>query len=353
MPTRPTSLAKALPERAGARRLSIFNHKGGVGKTTLTYNISAALADLNKNVLIVDSDPQCNLTAYVIDSEVLDDLLDHSDRPSGETVWSAVKPIVDGTGTVKAVPPIELSSRFWLVPGDIRLSDFENDLNDFWRECFQRKRRGLLGMTALSMLVNQICIDKRIDFVFYDTGPNIGPLNRAILLDCDYFIIPVAYDLFSTRALGTLGRSLYSWISDWQTISQLAPEDIYLLPGRPLYLGYIPHNFSVYGGVPTSHHRRYGGQIERSIQSDIMSVLKRFGSAPGERVGKIGETKDFGQISIVSQTEGRPMAQVKAGDPAQRSAAQLAFKSIAEKLIKITARDAICPSPQTQQSGNE
>lgn len=337
MPIRPRLEPNTSPKRAKAKRISIFNHKGGVGKTTLTYNISAALAAMKKNVLIVDSDPQCNMTAYVIDNEVLDDLLDNSDRLKGETVWSAVKPIVDATGPVKIVPPIELSPHLWLLPGDIRLSDFEGDLNDLWRECFQRKKRGLLGTASLSTLVNETCERMQIDFVFYDTGPNIGPLNRSILLDCDFFIIPVAYDLFSIRALKTLGRSLFTWITDWQIISQLAPDDVYLLPGKPKFLGYIPQKFSIYGGAVASHYRKYSGPLERGIQSDIVSVLKVFDTAPGDRSSKLGEVKDFGQLVSASQLEGRPMAMVNAGSADQRKAAKAAFGSIAEKIMRLTA----------------
>ena len=97
--------------RHRALRLAIFNHKGGVGKTTLTVNVAAALADAGKNVLLIDSDPQCNLTSYLWEESVVDDLLDMSDGPKGETVWSAVKPIVDGKGDLRSVPYMKQQHR--------------------------------------------------------------------------------------------------------------------------------------------------------------------------------------------------------------------------------------------------
>jgi cellulose biosynthesis protein BcsQ len=293
-----------VPARATAKRLSIFNHKGGVGKTTLTFHIAAQLSELGKRVLLVDSDPQCNITAYVIEGSVLDDLLDHSDDDDGQTIWSAVRPILDMAGPVRSIEPIDLFSELLLVPGDIRLSEFEEELNDYWRQCFQRKRSGFVGTMALSTLINQLCAEHGIDFVFYDSGPNIGPLNRVILLDCDYFIIPVAYDLFSIRALKTLGRTLHTWISDWQTITELAPEGTYLLPGKPRFLGYIPQNFSVYRGTLASQHSRYVGLLERSIQSDVINVLKTVGAHVPRFSYKLGEIKDLGTLVTASQREG-------------------------------------------------
>lgn len=322
--------------RAPSRRISIFNHKGGVGKTTLTYNIAAQIAGAGKRVLLVDSDPQCNLTSYVIDSQVVDDLLDHSDDDSGQTVWSAVKPIVDSTGGLRKIGAIELVTELLLLPGDIRLSEFEGELNEFWGQCFQRKRRGFVGTMALSALVDAVCRKHQVDFVFYDSGPNIGPLNRVILLDCDYFIVPVAYDLFSVRALRTLGRTLAAWISDWQMISELAPEDSYLLPGTPEFLGYIPQNFTVYGGAVASHHAKYAAQLDRSIQSDIVGVLKHMGFSSKRSNYRLGEVKDFGSLVAASQREGVPIADVHAGTLQQRNLARSTFRGIAERIIRQT-----------------
>jgi cellulose biosynthesis protein BcsQ len=324
-------------KRATAKRLTVFNHKGGVGKTTLTYNIAAQLSSLGKRVLLVDSDPQCNLSAYVIDGEVLDDLLDKSDGPDGKTVWTAMKPIAEATGPFHEVSPIELSSSLYLLPGDIRVSDFEEELNDFWRECLQRKRKGFAGTMALSELVNDVCDEYEIDFVFYDSGPNIGPLNRIILLDCDYFIVPAACDLFSVRALKTLGRSLYTWISQWQTILELAPPELYLLPGLPKFLGYVPQSYSVYRGGIVRNQARYLSLLEVSVQSDIIALLSKFDVAIPGAPSKLGEIKDFGTLVAASQTEGVPIYEVRtAGTPDQKSAARAAFRAICEKIIRQT-----------------
>jgi cellulose biosynthesis protein BcsQ len=252
--------------RANARRMTIFNHKGGVGKTTLTVNIAASLAALGRRVLLVDSDPQCNLTSYLVAEEVVDDLLDNSDGEKGQTLWSAVKPVSEALGVVRLVKPIEPGiSNMLLLPGDIRLSEFEVDLGEFWGQSLQRKMRGLRGTTALSSLVNQICNDWDVDYLFYDAGPNIGPLNRVILLDCDHFIVPVAADLFSLRALKTLGRALVDWIQAWDTIAALAPTEIELLPGRPAFLGYIAEGFKVYGGTPAQKYASFLSRIDKEV----------------------------------------------------------------------------------------
>src|SRR5438552_10262440 len=96
-------------------------------------NLGAALVERGRRVLLVDSDPQCNLTSYLVDAEVVDDLLDRSDSEDGRTLWSAVKPVAEAMGGIDVVEPIELSvDGLFLVPGDIRLSEFEGDLNDFW-----------------------------------------------------------------------------------------------------------------------------------------------------------------------------------------------------------------------------
>ena len=190
-------------------------------------------------MLLVDTDPQCNLTSYLLADDVVNDLLDHSESTDGATIWTAVKPIFDRVGIGKHIKPIDIQD-LSLIPGDIRLSEFEEFLGEAWTDSFRRRLGGLQALSAISNLVTNICVEKNFDYVFFDTGPNIGPLNRILLLDSDFFVVPVACDLFSVRALATLGTTLSRWIIDARTISSIAPDSAPVLAGVPTFLGYIP-----------------------------------------------------------------------------------------------------------------
>ncbi|MDB6013963.1 MAG: ATPase [Gammaproteobacteria bacterium] len=317
-------------------RFVVFNHKGGVGKTTLTVNLAAAISEFGKRVLLVDSDPQGNLTSYLIEDSVVDDLLDRSDGPDGSTVWSALKPVTEGIGDPKPVGPIERFGGLQLVPGDIRLAEFEAQLSSFWSECFQRRIRGFRGITALSRVVEEAARQVGADIIFYDAGPNIGALNRVILLDCDYFAIPAAADLFSLRAIKTLGHTLVEWITEWRTISELAPDNIYLLPGAPKPIGYIAQRFKVYGGGPAANYAAMFPKIERAVQEEVVSVLRTCDPDLVSAISsplRIGEIKEFGALAAASQIEGVPIWQVHAGTPDQRQAAKEAFDELGRVVI--------------------
>jgi cellulose biosynthesis protein BcsQ len=319
-------------------RLTIFNHKGGVGKTTLTINIAAALAEQRKKVLLVDSDPQCNLTSYLFSDDVVDDLLDTSENPKGKTIWSAVKPVFDEVGAFRSVQPMPTSIEgVVLVPGDIRMSQFEESLGDSWTSCFKRKLGGFRAVTAISELVDA---SKEYDFVFYDAGPNIGPLNRVLLLDSDFFIVPVACDLFSTRALSTLGQTLKRWIVDWDTIRALAPDGAYLLPGEPRFIGYIPQRFKTYGQEMASVPAEFLRGVKHRIHLDVIDVLRKV--KPGLVRGtvtelRLGEVQDFATNAQKAQAQGVPLWRVDGGNEGHKKIAHSAFRSLAKAIIEKTA----------------
>ena len=326
--------------RGAAIRLVLYNHKGGVGKTTLTVNIASALAAAGKRVLLVDADPQCNITSYLVEPNVVNKWLDESDTDAGTTIWSAIKPVAESSGSVKKIKPYERLKGIYLIPGDIKLSEFEQDLNQIWTECLQRKVRGFKGASAISELVAGAADRVKADFVFYDVGPNIGPLNRVVLLDCDYFIVPAACDLFSTRALSTLGRSLESWIREWQVISQLAPDNTILLPGKPTFLGYILQKFRVYGGTVSEGFSQYAAPLEKAAKANIAMVLKKIDkslASTSSSYNKLGQVKDFGKLAVQAQTQGVAFDSVTGGATYQRDEAKKEFSAIARRIIDRTS----------------
>lgn len=321
--------------RSKAKRVVLFNHKGGVGKTLLTANLACALASQGKRVLLVDADPQCNLTSFFVEDSVVDSWLDKSDSADGATLWSSLKPIVEATGDANLVAGFELRKDVLLLPGDIRLAEFEQELPTLWAECLQRKPRGFRGTTGLSALVNDYAIEHAVDFVFYDCGPNIGALNRVVLLDADYFLIPAACDLFSLRAIKTLGHTLATWITDWSTIVELAPKGLYLLPGAPRLMGFIPQQFTTYGRAPTISQASYISRLETAVETEVISVLKKIDSSfVPFRPSKMGEIKDFRSLASRAQTSGQAFWELDNATPDQKAEAWRAFLALSREVIK-------------------
>ena len=103
--------------RKNTKRIVLFNHKGGVGKTTLTVNLAYALVDAGKRVLLVDTDPQCSLSSFFLEEQFLDKMLDESETVSGNTLWSALRPVSEGTGTSEAIQPVKIRDRLHLAVG--------------------------------------------------------------------------------------------------------------------------------------------------------------------------------------------------------------------------------------------
>jgi cellulose biosynthesis protein BcsQ len=326
-------------------KVALFNNKGGVGKTTITVNLAHALAKRGNRVLMVDADPQCNLSAFCLIEDQLDDLLAASEAGTGSTtVWDGIRPVVLGRGDVADVEVFEIYENVLLLSGDVLVSQYEEELPAAWTDSFARKSRGYDVMGALSRLVDKLADDYSVNIILFDVGPNVGPLNRTILLDSNYFLAPVGSDLFSLRALGAVGRSMSRWISDWTTVRSLAPSSAAesLMEGRPKFLGYVASAYKVKkGGRSAKPHEHWEGKIAPRVKQRIVDVLEALGGDMKVSLPyKLGEVKHFQSLAADAQKLKLPFGQLKGkvnpGHNKQIDTANKVFDAIAGLLLTKT-----------------
>lgn len=256
--------------------LSVFNNKGGVGKTTYMFHIAHVLSRRKHSVLMVDCDTQGNLTNYCLsDSEIAS-----SWAASGNSIYRVVEPIVRGTGDITTPVPKKLTNavgNMFLVPGDLRLSDFEDRLGDTWNAARGGDEASLRVQSAIHRYIQEAVKMTCATVVLIDMGPNLGALNRAVLASSDYFMTPVAPDLFSIQGTENLGNKLVAWREQWEQIhGSWRGEGLELQKGSPIYLGYVlqMHNTrSTDASGMTAGWRIYKDQLEQAIATNIVSKI--------------------------------------------------------------------------------
>ena len=194
--------------------ITIFNEKGGVGKTTLTGLIGAGLALSGYKVLLIDADGQGDLTKNM-------------NTPKQGGFFRFVKwgdpahpDFVKTTSIIKRVPPDNCPENLYLIPGN----------NDTW---------GVPGSTTLPQIVQSISsrlrdLEKVFDFVLIDTQPSATTMHDAIGLVTDYFICPTDPEPLS--AYGGL-------VSTLQHIDYIREQSLARGRDKAKLLGILPNKF--------------------------------------------------------------------------------------------------------------
>lgn len=192
------------------KSIVVFNNKGGVGKTTLLCNIAAFLKiKMNKRILVVDADPQCNTTTYMFPFTEIEKI--YSSSQKDHTINKIVKNLDKYKTDYDVFSLIKSSSNFEvdIIPGDTKLSLSEDFLSKDWPDVITGNHRGIQTNLLFKDLLYKL--DDHYDFVFFDVGPSLGALNRSVLLASDYFIVPMSSDIFSIQALENISISLNKW----------------------------------------------------------------------------------------------------------------------------------------------
>lgn len=285
--------------------ISIFNNKGGVGKTTLSFHFAHALALLNKKVLIVDLDPQCNLTIlsvpdekifsiwdeeekFIPDFGVFEDL-EKEDRDSilsnPRSIHFLLKAAEDGlTDFTEAPPPVEISSNISLIPGRLTLNSYEDKIGERWANTYKGDPLAVRTITQIRSIAQRYADKYGFDFIIYDTSPSLGMLNRVILSMADGFIIPCLPDKFSLYGIRNIGNALKRWKSEFDIISSLQGAGRKkLFPSSFVrFLGYTIYNARPYRQTPSLNkwdlargHFHFAEQIPETIKRCIPPEIRQ------------------------------------------------------------------------------
>jgi chromosome partitioning protein len=258
--------------------LTFFNNKGGVGKTSLIYHLAWMFALLHKRVVIIDLDPQANLTAAFLDENQIEEIWKQEN--TGSTIYQCIKPLM-GVGDIAEPVLQNIATDLYLLPGDVNLSSFEDELSAAWPGSMNDSNlyRPLRILTAFWQVTQMAASKVQADIVLVDIGPNLGAINRSVLIATDYVAIPLGADLFSLQGLKNLGPTLKSWrnlwnkrLGNWSDSAEKKSFPDFRLPdGKMQAIGYLCQQHSIRLDRPVQAYDKWVQRIPAVYRESVLS----------------------------------------------------------------------------------
>lgn len=260
-----------------AKLVSMFNHKGGVSKTTTTFNLGWALADLGMRVLLVDTDPQCNLTGMALSFSEMDDFKSFYENNPSSNLYSIVKPTFSGApGSLgKANITATKKKDLFLLAGHIDLGTIEGELAMAHKlgaavPVFQNLP-GVLGH-----VIRKTADENEIDIVLVDMSPSIGALNQNVFMHSDFFIVPTSPDYFCLLAVNSLATTLPRWMAQAAELRNLQASWAYKIPlTNPKFIGMISQKYRPRSGKPAQAFQQWIDAIVQDVDAVLVPALSK------------------------------------------------------------------------------
>lgn len=257
--------------------LTFFNNKGGVGKTSLIYHLAWMFASLRKRVVIIDLDPQANLTGAFLNEDQIEAIWEK--QGSGSTIFQCVKPLM-GVEDIAEPCLQSISTDLYLLPGDVNLSGFEDALSGEWPNSMGDNNlyRPMRVLSAFWQVMQMAAAKVQADIILVDIEPNLGAINRSVLIATDYVVIPLGADLFSLQGLRNLGPTLKSWKSlwnkrlhNWQDSTEARNYSALQLPtGNMKPIGYLCQQHSVRLDRPVKAYDKWVNRIPNVYREAVL-----------------------------------------------------------------------------------
>lgn len=278
------------------KSISVFNNKGGVGKTTLTFHLAHALAEMGKKTLIIDFDPQCNLTIFSLPEEFIYDIWkvedpyiedfsnarkqnkdyeNHLQTP--RSIHFLLKPTEDGTGDIETLPPpVGLAENLAIIPGRLTLHLYEEKISSRWSDVYQGDPLAIRTVNRVRTIAEEYAKEYGFDVVIYDTSPSLGSLNKVVISIVDGFVIPCNPDMFSLYGIRNIGNSLAIWKKQFDTIFHLLSNE-----KRKMF----PEKFVSFLGFTIYNARKYTGQNELDLATAHYNFAQQIPHTVNEFIG--------------------------------------------------------------------
>jgi cellulose biosynthesis protein BcsQ len=295
-----------------------------VGKTSLIYHLAWTFASLRKRIVIIDLDPQANLTAAFLDADTIEAIWNQPNL--GATIYQCVKPL---TGVGDIVEPVlqNVATDLYLLPGDVNLSGYEDALSGEWPDSMGDNNlyRPLRILSSFWQVMQMAANKVQADIILVDIGPNLGAINRSVLLATDYVVIPLGADLFSLQGLKNLGPTLRSWknlwrkrLDNWEASADKANFPEFLLPkGEMQTIGYVCQQHGVRLDRPV---KAYDKWIQRIPEVYRESVLQE--TPPTTRIRQeedpycLATIKHYRSLVPMAQEHRKPIFNLTSADGA-------------------------------------
>lgn len=298
--------------------LTFFNNKGGVGKTSLVFHLAWMFSEMGKRVVTIDLDPQANLTSAFLSEDTLEQLWD-SDEPSsaGATIYRCVQPLTK-VGDILSPVTQRINSNLSLIPGDLALAGFEDELSSAWPAAMGSNNlyRPFRLLTAFWQVGQMAAHAHNADIILADVGPNLGAINRSALIGSDHVVIPLAADLFSLQGLRNLGPTLVGWRADWRKRVDNWPRPDFELPkGAMKPEGYILMQHMERLSRPVKAYKKWVDRIPGTYQENVLrsSTMKRVKANDGNCLARL---KHYRSLVPMAQEVRRPIFHLTAADGA-------------------------------------
>lgn len=323
------------------KTIAFFNNKGGVGKTTLVYHVAWMCNELGHRVLAVDLDPQANLTTMFIAEEKLETLWPEEGK--NRSILSCIQPILDGLGDISDAPIQNIRSGLHVIPGDLGLSQFEDKLSDSWPRCLDSDKAAFRVLTAFYRIVRRAAESVNAEVVLMDVGPNLGAINRAVLIASEHVVMPLAPGLFSLQGLRNLGPTLHAWRESWKQRLNAKPPDLEIaMPtGAMQPTGYVVMQHVERKSRPVKAYQRWVSKIPEVYERYVLRHTTCVEDAETDS-NRIGFIKNYQSLMPLAEDVRKPVFKLTPGDgaigahAAAVSKCYLDFEHLASEILERT-----------------